>query len=485
MKLGLPRVLGLGLLPLASTVHAQFPVGEGPALGPNRITQAQIESGQLGVDEIRLAGFRIFSTPFNKFDGFGDGPMDLANPDRTSPGNRPTLANNGTFLRINGLDTQACLECHGIVSNATIPSTFGVGGVGGIAASAMPAVTEIDIDDEANNGFAAFNGRLINPPFVFGAGGVELVAKEMTVELQALKAQAQATPDTDIPLIAKGVSFGTIRFDSATSSFDTSGVEGIDDDLAVKPFGRKGDNLSVRAFDIGAFQFHQGIQPVEVVGAGVDGDEDGVVDELLIGELSAVHIYSVALDRPRRPKNISAAAQSGFQVFSAIGCATCHVPSIETNTTMLPIAFPEVATDPFANVFFEVDLTARPTRFEPSGAGVAVNMFSDLKRHDMGPGLAEMTGGPLDPFFITPRLWGLADTAPYMHDGRAQTITEAIELHGGDGQFAADNFAVLTNTEKLDLLAFLRTLRTPRNPSADLHQANQTGLLPRVNVSLK
>ena len=53
-------------------------------------------------------------------------------------------------------------------------------------------------------------------------------------------------------------------------SFDTSGVKGIDADLVVRPFGRKGEFATTRAFDRAALQFHMGMQPVEVVGADTD-----------------------------------------------------------------------------------------------------------------------------------------------------------------------------------------------------------------------
>jgi CxxC motif-containing protein (DUF1111 family) len=91
-----------------------------------------------------------------------------------------------------------------------------------------------------------------------------------------------------------------------------------------------------------------------------------------------------------------------------------------------------------------------------------------LKRHDMGAQLAESTGGPLDRQFITARLWGIADTAPYLHDGRATTLTDAILLHGGEAQAARDGFAALSPQGRLALLAFLRSLRTPLHPAQDI-----------------
>ena len=95
-------------------------------------------------------------------------------------------------------------------------------------------------------------------------------------------------------------------------------------------------------------------------------------------------------------------------------------------------------------------------------------LFADLKRHDMGPELAESFGSELDAFFTTARLWGIWDTAPYLHDGRATTLVEAIALHGGEAQPARDEFIAFTDAEKAQLLAYLATLRTPTNATRGL-----------------
>ena len=49
-----------------------------------------IQSGLLPLPLIRAHGMRMFATPVNKLDGFGDGPMNPAQP--TAPGGRPTLS---------------------------------------------------------------------------------------------------------------------------------------------------------------------------------------------------------------------------------------------------------------------------------------------------------------------------------------------------------------------------------------------------------
>lgn len=440
------------------------PPGSSRTLG--RVTQDEITNGSLSLREIRLLGRTLFSTPFTRADGFGDGTMNPADP--TSPGGRPTMADNGTYLRVNGLDAQSCLECHSVLSNKEIPATFAVGGVGGISATAMPGPTEVDIDDDRGNGYAFFNGRLINPPFVFGSGGVELVAKEMTSDLQALKAKAKATPGKPIPLVTHQTSFGTITYVSRTSRFDTSGVEGVDPDLVVRPFGRKGNNVSVRQFALGALQFHMGLQPAEIVGEGFDDDDDGLTDEVLPGELSALHVFCVLSEAPTEEGGNRRQVERGYRTFLSTGCGDCHIPVTETRTARLPIAYPEVETDPQANVFLKVNLRDGSAGFQASGSGILVPMYSDLKRHDMGASLAEHTGDPQASYFITPRLWGVADTAPYLHDGRALTLSEAIEMHDGEGLAAAAEFVALPRARRIDLLAFLDTLRTPLDPNQDL-----------------
>jgi CxxC motif-containing protein (DUF1111 family) len=84
-------------------------------------------------------------------------------------------------------------------------------------------------------------------------------------------------------------------------------------------------------------------------------------------------------------------------------------------------------------------------------------------RHDMGPGLAESAGLELDPLFITARLWGAADTSPYLHEGCATTLTETILLHGGEAQQARNGFEALRDDDRIRLLEFLRSLKTPRS----------------------
>jgi hypothetical protein len=458
-----------GLLTQGQTINGELTLPEPPraALGeqPNfqgRVTQNQILNGELTLREIRLAGLRVFTTPFNKIDGYGDG--------NNNPEGRPTLQGNGTLLRVNGLDGQTCLECHSLVSAATVPPRLGIGGVGGSVTNAIIEPTAMDPADLDFDKNAGFNGRFANPPFIFGSGGVELLGLEMTEDLQELRVEALANPGIVIPLTTHDVEFGEIVAD-ANGNLEFSGLKGVDADLVVKPFGRKGEFATVRDFDTGAMQFHFGMQPSEVVGTGVDGDADGVVDEIRPGDLSVLHTFEVTLERPEAEKAIASGA-SGFQRFKEIGCASCHVPVIQTRAQTLPLRFPSDPIDHNAGIYATVDLTQPPVSFRPNGTGgISVPLFADLKRHDMGPNLSEnfaQVDEQRNREFTTARLWGVADTAPYLHDGRATTLTEAILLHGGEALPARDAFAALPDRNQAEVIAFLRSLRTPARPAEDL-----------------
>lgn len=438
-----------------------------------QVSQEDIAHELIPPHTLRRMGGLLFSTPFTKLDGHGHGPVSAHDPDSLET--RPTLQGNGTFLRVNGLDAQTCMECHSVLSNAVVPFRFGVGGVGSGSSNAMFKPTWLD---PTTGGKENFNGRFINPPFLFGSGGVELLGKEMTLDLQQLRAQAQQNPGTRVALVTKGVSFGTIACQQ-DGACDTSQVEGVDADLVVRPFGRKGEFATVRAFDVEAMAFHFGMEPVELVGDGVDRDNDGVTNEVSIGQISALHIFNTTLTPPEPPfvyeprcesrllkitvPGDLCEAQDGRELFEHIGCADCHIPTLTTTSPLLTYSFPEVPTDPDANVFYRVDLRDYPTFFEETAQrGLVVPLFADLKRHDMGPELAESFGEELAAQFTTARLWGVADTAPYLHDGRALTLTDAIVLHGGEAQAARDAFVeTLDAQEKEALLTFLRSLRTP------------------------
>ena len=78
---------------------------------------------------------------------------------------------------------------------------------------------------------------------------------------------------------------------------DTSRLDGIDADLVIRPFGWKGQEATIRSFTRNAAHNELGLQAVELVGS-EDGDFDGVINELTVGDLTALAVYLAGLERP-------------------------------------------------------------------------------------------------------------------------------------------------------------------------------------------
>ncbi len=86
--------------------------------------------------------------------------------------------------------------------------------------------------------------------------------------------------------------------------------------------------------------------------------------------------------------------------------------------------------------------------------------FSDLKRHDMGPDLSD----PSDPLgvgasmFMTRSLAGVGSTGPWLHDGRATTLEEAILAHGGEAAVSRNAYAAMSEADAARIVTFLKSL---------------------------
>ena len=192
-----------------------------------------------------------------------------------------------------------------------------------------------------------------------------------------------------------------------------------------------------------------------------DPDADGKTRELEEGVLTAAACYLAMLEVPvlvpPRDQGLRERWASGSRLFDAVGCAGCHVRSMPLRER----TWHETADSTDGEVVIEVLADGDMPKGPPE-----VKLFSDLKRHEMGPELADAHDGeervPRGVFLTRP-LWGLAESAPYLHDGRAATIPEAILLHGGEAAPARDAFAALPRDEQADVHVFLLSLtREPK-----------------------
>lgn len=481
--------------------------------GPAFPLEAHLEStaiaaGEHDFEELFEAGAELFHTPLNGFDGVGVARLPDGTPLLRFSAS-PTGGGGGGIV-----SSQSCGECHNHPRRSAA----------GLASSNRAA----DLDGD---GLPPFIQR--STTSVWGDGIVQLLAQEITEELQAARdgagVDAAAAPGTTVEreLTSKGVSYGSIRATADSEgrvAFDLSDVEGVDPDLVVRPLGWKGFAPTVRTVVVGAANGLMGIQAEESVwlrgdGHDPDPDGDGVERELSVGDVTAMTLYTAGQETPMSVEDLArmglvqaqdaetlATIERGRAAFSAIGCASCHVPEMHIDNTVFEeptlrgnghylngrLAERDPGYDPERPIRMDLLTDAEPPRLEahPDG-GAVVRLYGDLKRHRMGRQLADPPGpqspvvtglGPLEidgervligpDVFLTPELWGAGSTGPWLHDARAGSLDEAILSHGEDdpppvgsldrseAQEARDAYAALAADEREALLTFLRSLLT-------------------------
>lgn len=383
---------------------------------------------------------------------------------------------------LGGADGASCRGCH-----------FS-GGPDGAGTSTQRALT-------LGDGTRFSSARVRDAPHVMGLGYVERLAREMEASLHETRLLAEdAALVTDVPvafpLEAKGVSFGELVA-LPGGQVDASGVEGVSPDLVIRPFGRKGRHADLVEFADEALQIHHGLQTAsrvsayadrpDLIGPGpaLDPDMDAAV---VLGMFSAEypgaelpHAHSLLLAAylaligvpeihpPRRPDLLEVWAR-GREVLDEAGCTRCHVEQMWIESDMLELRARGAFDAAFTLPLLEAGQDPRPLRtdfgYDTLVTGLApLFLYSDLKRHDLGPALAEpedeeLPDGARVPgsVWLTRPLWGLADTAPYMTDGRAATVDEAIRLHDGEARAARDSYLALPIADQRALRVFLMSL---------------------------
>lgn len=272
------------------------------------------------------------------------------------------------------------------------------------------------------------------PTPLFGAGLIENIA-ESTIE-------ANMASDSDLKR-ALGISGHPNRNPN---------------DGTITRFGWKAQNKSLQLFageaynvEIGVsneiFPNERGYAPLQPPADCLFNPtpEDGTNMEGNNGELTAVPSdvvqfanYMRYLDQPTpacQASSCSVSIQKGRNLFSSVGCALCHTPTMKTTTAYYGKAL----------------------------SNANANLYSDLLVHHIGSGLADdiIQGNAGPDEFRTAPLWGVGQRVFFLHDGRTQDLLQAIRQHASSGSEAnavITRFSHLSDSEKQDILNFLRSL---------------------------
>jgi len=450
------------------------PIGDERAI-PGHIDQAAIGRGELTIEELIESGRTWFDAKFTVLDGAGrPGSTTAIVPTATQPGLTPS------FFRTAGPDSNSCGGCH----HSPV-----LGAAGDFVANAF--VTEGFSDTDFNTVDPQFSNER-GTPHLFGSGLVELLAREMTRDLRAQRDAARKAAVGEgkavtVALSTKGVSFGELTV-QPDGFVDVSALDGIDQDLTVRPFSQKGVFVSIRQFTVNALNGHHGMQPTERFGARYTGtddfDGDGIAGEASPGDVTSLVAFQATLPPPQKvlpadPERREAVA-AGEELFDQAGCSECHIPALPLESTVFTEPNPY---NPAGNLrtgdvagSLEIDLAklaAAGGLARDDQGRLLVPAFTDLKRHviadDERPHFAnELLSQRFveRDQFLTARLWGAGSTPPYGHRGDLTTLDEAIVNHGGDAAGSRRAYEALADLDRRRIIEFLLSLRiggeTPR-----------------------
>jgi Di-haem oxidoreductase, putative peroxidase len=336
-------------------------------------------------------------------------------------------------------------------------------------------------------------------PHLFGLGLKEMVADEITGDLRGIRQQAitmahQSGHSVTLVLRSKGVNYGTITA-TPSGTVDTSGVQGVNPDLRVRPFFAEGRAISIREFVVGALhkemgievndpdlaQAHAGQRVVTPSGMVLDGSQDAIdappppdpisgqyeVDPAIVDhmEFYLLNYFKPGLDQQNQT------TAHGRQKFNQIGCNSCHMPNFQINHDRR-VADVETVHDSVHGIFNRLFSTAStlinviddghgfpPLKLPQGNPFQVTNIFTDFKRHDLGPNFYERNyDGTLQTKFLTRPLWGVGAKSSFGHDGRSNSLDEVILRHGGEAQASRDAYAHLAEPESAALQSFLKSL---------------------------
>lgn len=426
------------------------------------------------------------------------------------------LTGSRAFNRISGPDANSCAGCHN--------APYGISGGGGDFvtnvfvlgqrfdfATLDPAdklPTRGSVDEAGQATALDMMANLRATTGLFGAGYLEMLARQITEELQAIRATIK--PGQTKELVAKGIHFGKLTL-TRTGTWDTSKVEGLPrpsllgtisgnpPTLVIRPWHQAANVVSIREFSNNAFNQHHGIQSTERFGVDTDPDGDGVTNELTRADVTAVSVFQAALQVPGRiiprDREIEQAVLLGEKLFDRIGCASCHIPRLPLDKQGWIYSEPNPFNPP-GNLRsgetknLNVDLSSEqfPTpRLKPDSSGVVwVEAYTDFKLHDICEPEDKSAGGmnkePLDMNqsvwskkfkegncrFLTKRLWGAANQPAHFHHGMFTTLRRAVIAHSGEALQSRMAFQTLPAGEQDALIEFLKSLQVLPPGTKDL-----------------
>ncbi len=245
-------------------------------------------------------------------------------------------------------------------------------------------------------------------------------------------------------------------------------------DGRVGRFGWKAQTSTLREFVLAACANEQGLEVPGHHQARLDRAEESATDrgnlDMTKDQCEQLVDYVASLSPPvLRPVGEGRRMPWGYWVFEQVGCATCHTPRLgRVNGVYSDLLLHDMGES----------LADAATTYGGSTSAGNVGSLADAREQARAAG-----SGALSSEWRTPPLWGVAESAPYMHDGRAATLDEAIRLHGGEAAAIAARYGKLERGDQRLLIQFLLSLTVA--PPVDRRAAAIDAIQARARVQRK
>ncbi len=250
-------------------------------------------------------------------------------------------------------------------------------------------------------------------------------------------------------------------------------------DGKVGKFGWKAQKATLRDFTLAACANELGLDVPEHAQPPVpyEKDQKPKGHDMTERETDALVAYVRSLPAPVQEvpddKQAAKVIEEGRKLFESVGCTVCHTTDLgKAKGIYSDLLLHDMGEKLQASGSYGSSFT--PQEFDPLTQEDPKESGPEQKPDETGPVASQTTSGPpataaqqakpkgpAASEWRTPPLWGLRDSAPYLHDGRADTVEQAIAFHGGEGSDAAIRYFMLPSKKRQQVIAFLKTLRAP------------------------
>ncbi len=301
-----------------------------------------------------------------------------------------------------------------------------------------------------------------NPPALFGAALIDGIPQQVLETVAAEQAKSGGSASETPEHLATDNSRKFVCFSSGRMPIPIAGRVLRLSDGRVGRFGLKSLVPTLREFTLIACATEMGLEVPGFHRSAPPWIKDYQAPGLDLSERQCESLVQFVASLPRpviqtpeTPQHASEMA-AGRKLFSMIGCANCHRPKLgNVNDIYSDLLLHDMGQSLSGAGGYDTAIDTTPKAGEETSLPVNGN-FPASKKRDVIP---KFGAGARE--WRTPPLWGLRDSAPYLHDGRADTISDAIVQHDGEGLLAARAYARLTPAERMQVQQFLSSLVAP------------------------